>query len=580
MRYFGIFFVFIFSLLFVGSIDAQQIVNDKVYNAFLNQKEVDVLIHFNDRPSLEGAKYLQKKEEKAQYVFNLLQKNQKAHLGLTQYLANRKNAYNYYWITNSAIVYNVNAKQIAQIKLLPNIESISLESSVKLDLMTSANTASLKADSVFTWGLEYMNVPKVWAQGISGQQVIIAGQDTGYDWTHPAIKKKYRGYINADSAVHDYNWHDAIHEKSPLASNDNNPCGFNSKVPCDDNNHGTHTMGTMVGTYDSLQLGVAPSAKWIACRNMERGNGQFSTYMECFQWFLAPTDLNGENPDPSKAPHVIANSWYCSEDEGCDSTSVKPFTDAIAALRASGVVVVVSAGNAGREGCNSLPENIATIPGSFSIAAHDVNGNIANFSSRGHHSKPESGPDVAAPGVNVLSSVRNNRFAAFNGTSMAGPHAAGLVALIISANPSLAGQVDTIEAIIRRTATPTLPPVGDECSASPSAVPNPVFGHGTINAEKAVMEAINWGGVVNNKTPLQTDLIVFPNPTSNNIQVILDENAIGETIVIHDQLGRLIQSNIVSEKQMQIQTASLPSGNYYLSLIGKSSVTTTKFVKH
>ena len=54
-------------------------------------------------------------------------------------------------------------------------------------------------------------------------------------------------------------------------------------APCDDDNHGTHTTGIMAAS--DFQIGVAPEAKWIGCRCMERGWGMLTTYIECFQWF-------------------------------------------------------------------------------------------------------------------------------------------------------------------------------------------------------------------------------------------------------------------------------------------------------
>src|SRR5690606_27007554 len=138
------------------------------------------------------------------------------------------------------------------------------------------------------WGIDMINADEVWAMGYSGQGVVVGGQDTGYDWAHPALKNKYRGYVaEADTADHNYNWHDAIHEINPFNADSINPCGLDSKVPCDDNGHGTHTMGTMIGLDGPNQIGVAPEATWCACRNMERGWGTPFTYLECFEWFLA-----------------------------------------------------------------------------------------------------------------------------------------------------------------------------------------------------------------------------------------------------------------------------------------------------
>jgi hypothetical protein len=75
-------------------------------------------------------------------------------------------------------------------------------------------------------------------------------------------------------------------------------------------------MGSMLG-FDggANQIGMAPDAKWIACRNLSNGVGAIPTYLECMEWFIAPTKINGTDPDPTKAPHVVNNSWGCVE--GC-----------------------------------------------------------------------------------------------------------------------------------------------------------------------------------------------------------------------------------------------------------------------
>ena len=150
------------------------------------------------------------------------------------------------------------------------------------------------------------------APGYTGQGAVIAGQDTGYQWDHPALKDQYRGW-NGSAADHNYNWHDAIHATG-------SSCGADSPCPCDDNDHGTHTMGTMVGDDGGAnQIGMAPGARWIGCRNMNAGVGTPTTYIECFEWFIAPTDLAGQNPNPAMAPDVINNSWGCPESEGCSA---------------------------------------------------------------------------------------------------------------------------------------------------------------------------------------------------------------------------------------------------------------------
>ena len=83
-----------------------------------------------------------------------------------------------------------------------------------------------------------------------------------------------------------------------------------SPVPCDNNNHGTHTMGTMVGDDGGTnQIGVAPGARWIAAKGCETNNCSDAALLASAQWILAPTDLNGSNPRPDLRPDIVNNSW-------------------------------------------------------------------------------------------------------------------------------------------------------------------------------------------------------------------------------------------------------------------------------
>ena len=154
--------------------------------------------------------------------------------------------------------------------------------------------AAAQPDAI-EWNITRVGAPEVWAAGFTGQGVVIGGQDTGYQWDHPALKGKYRGW-NGTTASHDYNWHDAIH-----ATTHGSSCGANSPFPCDDYGHGTHTMGTMVGDDGAgNQIGMAPGAQWIGCRNMDNGWGTPATYIECYEWFIAPTKVDGSCARPDR----------------------------------------------------------------------------------------------------------------------------------------------------------------------------------------------------------------------------------------------------------------------------------------
>lgn len=336
--------------------------------------------------------------------------------------------------------------------------------------------------------LTAIGVPTVWAQGITGQGVVIAGQDTGYQWNHPALREAYRGHVALNNATHDYHWHDAIHE---LLLAGTNVCGTDSPAPCDDDRHGTHTMGTLVGDDGAgEQIGVAPGAEWIGCRNMDRGFGAPSTYIECFEWFVAPTTRAGADPDPKMAPHVINNSWVCTGGEGCGAPQAALMREVVEAVRDAGILVVASAGNAG-PGCGTVRDPPAIHAATFTVAATDNGGAIAAFSSRGPAADGTAKPDLAAPGVAIRSSVPGGGYQSLSGTSMAGPHVAGVAALVMSAAPRLRGRPALVERVLRETAVPRAST--QTCGGVPgSAVPNAVYGHGGVDAAAAVALARDW----------------------------------------------------------------------------------------
>ncbi len=419
------------------------------------------------------------------------------------------------------------------------------------------------------WGIEMINANDVWALGYRGQGVTVGGADTGYEWHHPALINQYRGYdAELDTVDHNYNWHDAIHEIDSLNADSNNICGLDSPIPCDDRGHGTHTMGTMVGLDSIFEIGVAPEAEWCGCRNMERGYGSPFSYLECFEWFLAPTDLNNQNPDPSLAPHVINNSWGCPKIEGCDSTNWHILEMAIQNLRQAGIVVVVSAGNDG-PACSTIAVAPAFFEGSFSVGATAINDTIVGFSSRGPILVDGSNrikPDVSAPGRDILSSTRGGNYGFSSGTSMAAPHVVGLVALMISANPELAGQVDIIEDIIEQTAVPKT--TDQNCGNEPGTeVPNNTYGYGRIDALAAVNVALALM-VGTEEITSDPSIRIYPNPADE--YVLMDVRNYDEkiSILLFDTQGRMVWQRVeTGDHLIRIELANQPSGIYFYQVV-------------
>jgi subtilisin family serine protease len=314
---------------------------------------------------------------------------------------------------------------------------------------------------------------------------VIAGADTGIRWTHAALKDKYRGWDGL-TADHNYNWHDSIH------SGNNNDCALNSTVPCDDDAHGSHTIGTAVGDDGgSNQIGMAPGAKWIGCRNMNHGVGTPARYIECMEFFLAPYPVGGTpaQGDPTKAPDITTNSWGCPPSEGCAVNSLQA---AVEAQRAAGIFMVVAAGNDGAFGCHSIVDPPSLYDAVYTVGAlNNGSDTIASFSSLGSVTVDGSSrikPDLSAPGTNVRSSTKasNTSYANFDGTSMATPHVAGAVALLWSAQPQLRNDIDATEAILNESAVPLL---SGGCGSS-STGQNNIYGFGRLDVKAAVDYAL------------------------------------------------------------------------------------------
>ena len=571
-------------------IEVEENWEDKVSPNLLSKatqgKQVDCIILFKEQADVRAAKSLNTKESKAIFVHRELKKIAQQTQANVQYILKTAGAdYRSFYVVN-AIHAKVDLSTLKQLASQEEVDRIFENSLVVQEKVLWEESQNLRGPEP-EWGIRMMGADKVWEMGYRGQGVVIGGQDTGYEWEHSVLKKQYRGW-QENGADHAYNWHDAIHEIN-LLHNDtdpsdptNNPCGLDSNVPCDDGSHGTHTMGTMIGEDEENKIGVAPGARWIACRNMERSYGSPATYIECFEWFLAPTDLNDENANPLLAPHVINNSWSCPEMEGCNPDNFGLMETVVNNLKRSGVVVVVSAGNSGSQGCGSISTPSAIFENSFTIGATAENDTIAKFSSRGLVLVDGSNrmkPNVAAPGVKVRSSVRNGGFANASGTSMSGPHVAGLVALIISANPALAGQVELIEDIIEETAVPKTDTLA--CSGVVGTnLPNAVYGFGRVNALAAVEKARKI-----TIPSFETTHKFYPVPFVNELQLEL-KNWYGQTnFYLYNALGQQVKTGswkIPSQgiKNISLDLSSLSSGLYFYELENGNILQSGKLIKN
>lgn len=580
---FSILIVLVFHSVIFADSDPLKKIDHSLIDKFGRQTVAEYIILMKERNVFEGKLPFKTKQEKAHYVYlSLVQKAKSTQAPILHLLKQSKIQYQSFYVTN-AIKVTSSYEFMISLASRQDVDRIIDNAPIKMLDYTIDRANGTARGAEPEWGLKMIKADSVWQMGIRGEGVIIAGQDTGYDWELSPLKKKYNGYKDSLNTEHSYNWHDAIHKNNPRFPDTLlNPCGYSTKKPCDDNNHGTHTMGTMIGEDDENIIGVAPEAKWIACRNMDRGWGQPSTYMECFEWFLAPTDQNGENANPDKSPHVINNSWYCSTEEGCNESNFILMEELVKNLKASGVVVVVSAGNSG-SGCGSVSGPPAFFESSFSVGATNIDDNIAGFSSRGPvfiDSSFRLKPNVSAPGVGVRSVIRGGNFASFNGTSMAGPHVAGLVGLIISANPALAGNVDVIEDIIEATAVPKT--WNQDCGEFAGAdVPNAVFGYGRVDALAAVKRALAF----TSDTDQQEDNIqlkVYPNPVDDLLTFVTnDGKQVFRSISLFNMNGQMVMKKTQMDDHIihTIQVGHLNAGLYWYEVSFGNRMMVGKFVK-
>ncbi|WP_328342481.1 S8 family serine peptidase [Micromonospora sp. NBC_00421] len=307
------------------------------------------------------------------------------------------------------------------------------------------------------WNIRMLGADRVWSElDVTGAGVVIGSSDSGVDGTHPTLAAGFRGG--------DDSWYDPWDH---------------TRAPTDTGGHGTHTTGSAVGRDG---IGVAPGAQWVGCVNLDRNLGSPAHYLDCLQFMLAPFPAGG-NPftdgRPERAPDVLTNSWGCPPVEGCDPGALRPAT---AALDAAGILVVAAAGNTGPD-CGSIVDPPAPYPDVLTVGAVGRDRAVTEFSSRGPVAGGATKPDLVAPGAEILSAMPGGGYATLDGTSMATPQVAGVVALMWSANPALVGDLARTRSILRDTAQPAGPA---DLSCGPVAAST---GAGLVDAYAAVRAA-------------------------------------------------------------------------------------------
>ena len=359
----------------------------------------------------------------------------------------------------------VSANVLWGLTQFPGVEWICLRDEIRLkyDAPVAMEQGGSRSVGGHEPGHDAIRAPFMWNLGYTGLGRRLYTVDTGIWPVHPAVSRQYRGNYLPEAHC----W-----------------LGFDFPHPADKPDaHGTHVTGTVLGLDPATSdtIGLAFNASYIATDPIVEDIADVRPLEAILAAFEFALDPDGD-ANTNDVPDVICNSWGFG-DTIVDGLCTNPIVVGLfEALDAAGIAVEFSAGNEG-PGTATMGMPAYVVLDSvnvFSVGA--VNGNvsgypIADFSSRGPSSCGDGGqlsikPEVSAPGVNVRSSVQQDEYALYQGTSMAGPHVAGAVLLLKEAFPMLEGR-DILYALY--------------ASASDLGAPGEdnIYGNGIINLEAA-----------------------------------------------------------------------------------------------
>lgn len=460
----------------------------------MQSDSLDYMIVFDEQADLSPA-FSMPWEERGRFVYETLT----AHAEQTQadvvaFLDQTEVSYKTFWIQNMIAVESSTSKTLHGLLDYYEIEALTSVPQILLEEPIIDPTAKeLMEKPSVTQNLLHIRADEVWAEGFTGNGMVVGSIDTGVRFTHAALMGGYRGSLGLNAFDHDHNWWDAVNGEA---------------IPYDDQGHGSHTTGIMTGEdADGNVVGIAPGADWIACKAISAsGSGLGWDFLECGQFMLAPWDNSRQNADPDLRPHVVNNSWG-----SCSQTYFDWYEDTINAWLAAGIYPVFSNGNAGNCGYDSPPglNTVGNPARSYHVTSVGSTGMddglYANHSNWGPTDSEDTlnpadypwiKPQVVAPGVGIRSAVASGDgdYGYWGGTSMSAPHVSGLVALMWEAGTCLVGDYATTETLIQESAVP-IPYETGNGDEGPGNVPNHATGWGEIDALAAVRKAQQFCGM-------------------------------------------------------------------------------------
>jgi hypothetical protein len=422
----------------------------------------DFVLEMAEKADLSAAYAITDWVARGDYVVDILkataERTQKSVIAL---LEKEGLAYQSFFSGNEVHVYGGDNQVVLALAALPEVGHIRYPRTVHVNPSIRLSPVTVEAKdevNALDWGIVDTNADEFWTTfGNQGADILVANIDTGVQWDHSALDQAYKCAADPSNAAC---WLD------PNTAD----CTGTNGGPCDNNGHGTHTMGTMVGDDDptlTYQVGMAPDATWIACKGCATNSCSDSDLTTCADWILQP------GGSTANRPQIVNNSWGGGSNDNW-------YESYVTAWRAAGIFPAFSAGNSGPT-CGSIGS-----PGdyqvSFGTANHQSSRAINPDSSRGPSAfghDPYTKPNLSAPGTSICSSVPGNAWSCgYSGTSMAAPHVAGAVALLWSCDPDLAGQIDETFQLLQNSADT---PGAAGCGTPPDGQGNYDFGYGYLN---------------------------------------------------------------------------------------------------
>ncbi|WP_197523026.1 carboxypeptidase regulatory-like domain-containing protein [Actinokineospora pegani] len=438
-------------------------IDERVAAALDTKDSADFWVSFTERADLSGPSRVADWNDRGRAVVDALRTTaRRSQAAVREELDTAKISYQAFFIANAVKVSGGTEALAASLAAHGEVAAILPATTYELPKPLPGKAVS-EVNSV-EWGIAAIGADRVWSEfGDRGEGIVVGNIDSGVEHTHPALVAQYRGNTGGGAFDHNHNWFD--------------PAGVcATDAPCDNNGHGTHTMGTAVGDDGAAnQIGVAPGARWIAAKGCETNGCSDASLLASGEWMLAPTDLSGADPRPDLRPHVVNNSWGSS-----NGSSVDPwYRETVAAWRAAGMFPSFSNGNSGPscDTAGSPGDNVET----YASGSFTSSGRISSFSSRGPGENGDVKPNLAAPGEDVRSAVPGGGYELNSGTSMAAPHTSGTVALLWAAAPSLIGDLARTSELLDTTAADV-----DATSCGGTAADNNIWGEGKLDAFTAV----------------------------------------------------------------------------------------------